>query len=226
VQKKKIMVEQPPLHRSAEMEDLAHLTPEEINKPLTDTQPKHRQALIVIDIQNDYFPGGKWTLSGMDAAADNAARLIAAARASGDLIIHVRHEFPTADAPFFAPGSTGAQIHPKVHNRDNEHVIVKHQINAFRDTKLKEILDRNGIRDVVICGAMSHMCVDGTTRAANDYGYNCILIHDACASRDLEFNGVKIPAEHAHASFMAALSFAYAKALSTNEFLTNKVTQH
>jgi nicotinamidase-related amidase len=218
------MADHPHLHRSAEMEDLAHLTQEEINKPLVDDTPskKSKQALIVVDIQNDYFPGGKWTLHGMDAAADNAAKLISAARSSGDQVIHIRHEFPTADAPFFAPGSTGAQIHPKVANRDNEPVIVKHQINSFRDTKLKEILDRYRIHDVVICGAMSHMCVDAVARAANDYGYNCTLIHDACASRDLEFNGVKVPAEYAHAAFMSALGFAYAKTISTEEFLKDK----
>jgi hypothetical protein len=73
-----------------------------------------KRALVLIDIQNDYFPGGKWTLRGIDAAAENAAKLLAAARAAGDLVVHVRHEFPTADAPFFAPGSEGAKIHPKV----------------------------------------------------------------------------------------------------------------
>ena len=66
-----------------------------------------RRALVLIDIQNDYFPGGRWTLSGIESAADNAARVLAAARAAGDLVIHVRHEFPTADAPFFAPGQRG-----------------------------------------------------------------------------------------------------------------------
>lgn len=217
------MVDQPPLHRSAEMEDLAHLTASEMNKPLIDTEKKRsNQALLVVDIQNDYFPGGKWTLHGMDAAAGNAARLITAARTVGDLVVHIRHEFPTSEAPFFVPGSSGAQIHSSVQNREDEDVIIKNQINSFRDTKLKQILDQNGIRDVVICGAMSHMCIDAVTRAANDYGYNCILIHDACASRELEFNGMKIPAEHVHAAFMSALGFAYAKAMSTNEFLKEK----
>ena len=218
------MADQPTLHRSAEMEDLAHLTPSEMNKPLVDNDEKKKsnQALIVVDVQNDYFPGGKWTLSGMDAAAANAAKLIAAARAAGDLIVHIRHEFPTADAPFFAPGSTGAQTHSTVQNREDEDVIVKNQINSFRDTKLKEILDRNDIRDVVICGAMSHMCIDAVTRAANDFGYKCTLIHDACAARDVEFNGMKVPAEYVHAAFMSALGFAYAKAVSTEEFLQEK----
>ncbi|TKD01539.1 cysteine hydrolase family protein [Polyangium fumosum] len=177
------------------------------------------RALIVVDIQNDYFPGGKWTLSGVEAAADNAARLLAAARSKGDLVVHIRHEFPTADAPFFAPGSEGAQIHPKVQNRADEHVVLKHQINSFRDTDLKAVLDRNGITEVVICGNMSHMCVDAVTRASADFGYAVTVIHDACASRDLEFNGVRVPAAHAHAAFMAALGFAYAKMRSTDEFL-------
>jgi len=216
------MVDQPPLHRSAEIEDLAHLTPEQISQPLVESKNKSKQALIVVDVQNDYFPGGKWTLTGIETAADNAARLLDLARASGDLIVFIQHEFPTVDAPFFAPGSTGAQIHSKVQNRSNEIVLVKNQINSFRDTKLKEILDQHKIEEVVICGAMSHMCIDAVTRAANDFGYKCILIHDACATKDAEFNGVKVPAEYVHAAFMSALGFAYAKMMSTEEFVNEK----
>lgn len=183
-----------------------------------------RSALLVIDVQNDYFPGGRWTLSGIEAAAANVARLLAAAREADDLVVHVRHEFPTADAPFFAPGSHGAEIHPQARNLEGEPVVVKEQINAFRDTDLKAILDRERIADLVICGAMSHMCVDAATRAAHDLGYQCSVVHDACASRDLEFNGTTIPATQVHAAFMAALGFAYAKSVSTEEFLKAKRT--
>jgi len=178
-----------------------------------------KRALIVVDVQNDYFPGGKWTLSGMEAAGDNVGRLLAAARQAGDLIVHIRHEFPTKEAPFFVPGSEGAQIHPKARNAEGEPVVLKHQINSFRQTDLKDILDRNGVEEVVVCGAMSHMCVDAATRAANDFGYRCTVIHDACASRDLEFGGVTVPAAQVHAAFMAALQFGYATSLSTAEFV-------
>lgn len=178
-----------------------------------------KKALIVIDIQNDYFPGGKYTLDGIDEASANAAQLIAAARKSGDLVVHIRHEFPTSDAPFFAPGTTGAETHGNVKAADGEAVIVKNQINCFRDTDLKGHLDKNGITDVVICGAMSHMCIDAATRAANDLGYNCTLVHDACATLDLEFNGTKVPAKSAHAAYMAALGFAYADLKSTQDYL-------
>lgn len=178
-----------------------------------------KQALIVVDIQNDYFPAGKWPLVGVEAAADQAARVIASFRAAGNLVVHIRHEFTSADAPFFAPGSEGAQLHPKVLNRADEPVVLKHYINSFRETELEAILDQHGIDELVVVGNMSHMCVHGITRAAVDMGYKVTVIHDACATLDLEFNGVKVPAAQVHAAFMAALAFAYAGMASTDEFV-------
>lgn len=178
-----------------------------------------KRALIVIDIQNDYFPGGKWTLSNMDAAADNAARVIAAARAAGDLVIHVRHENLGADAPFFVPGTEGAEIHPKVLPAQGEEVVHKHHPNSFRDTRLQDILTSNHIAELVIVGAMSHMCIDAGVRAAADLGYRVTVLHDACATRDLEFEGIVVPAAHVHAAFMSALGFAYASVVSTDHYL-------
>lgn len=177
-----------------------------------------KRALVIVDLQNDYFPGGKWTLEGTDAAADNAAKVLADARAKGDLVVHVRHESTEPNPAFFAPGSEGAAIHKKVQNQGNEPVVVKNHINSFRDTELKSILDKNGVTAVTVVGAMSHMCVDGLTRAAVDFGYDTTVIHDACATLDLEFNGVTVPAKQVHAAFMAALAFGYATLVSTNDY--------
>lgn len=178
-----------------------------------------KTALVVVDIQNDYFPGGLWTLSKVEAAAAKAAQVIAVFRERGDLVVHIRHEFTSADAPFFRPGSEGAHIHPSVINQGDEPVVLKHYINSFRETELKAVLDRHAIDAVVIVGNMSHMCVDGITRAAVDFGYDTTVLHDACATLDLQFNGVTVPAEHVHAAFMAALSFGYAPVISTAEYL-------
>ncbi len=178
-----------------------------------------KRALVLIDVQNDYFPGGKWPLTGIESATDNAAKLLATARAAGDLVVHVRHEFPTAEAPFFAPGTEGSKIHPKVRSLASEPVVLKHHVNSFRETDLKDILDRHGVEEVVICGAMSHMCVDAGARAASDLGYRCVVVHDACATRDQEFGGVVVPAAQVHAAFMAALRFGYAKLVTTEEYL-------
>lgn len=179
-----------------------------------------KTALIVVDIQNDYFPGGKLPLVGADAAADNALRVIQATRDSGDLVIHIRHEFISDDAAFFSPGSPGAQLHPKVRNQEAEPVVLKHFTNAFRETALKQLLDKHGITDLVVIGSMSHMCIDATTRAAADFGYKVSVIHDACATRALDFNGTSVPATQVHAAFMSALAFAYARVISTDVFLT------
>lgn len=178
-----------------------------------------KSALIVVDIQNDYFPGGKWPLVGADAAADNAARVIQATRDAGALVVHVRHEFTREDAPFFTPGSEGAKLHPKVINQGEEPVVLKHFPNSFRETELKQMLGEHSVEHVVVIGSMSHMCIDATTRAAADLGYNVRVIHDACATRDMEFNGMNVPAAQVHAAFMSALGFAYAKVISTEEFL-------
>lgn len=179
-----------------------------------------KSALVVVNIQNDYFPGGDWTLSHVEDAAARAAQVIDRFRDRGDLVVHIRHEFKEENAPFFRPGSEGAQIHDSALNQGDESVVLKHYINSFRETELKAILDRHAISEVVIVGNMSHMCVDGMTRAAVDFGYNTTVLHDACATLDLEFNGVKVPAAQVHAAFMAALNFGYAPVISTAEYLS------
>lgn len=178
-----------------------------------------KRAVLVVDLQNDYFPDGKFPLVDVEPALDKAVRVVADARARGDKVVHIRHEFPAADAPFFAPGSDGAQIHSRVAPADGEPVIVKQQINAFLGTDLKQVFDAAGIEEVTVIGAMSHMCIDAATRAASDFGYRTTVVHDACATRDLEFDGRVVPAAQVHDAYMSALAFAYAKVTTTQEYL-------
>ena len=178
-----------------------------------------KTALIIVDLQNDYFDGGKFPLVGTAAAAGNAARLLDAARARGDLVVHIRHESAEADAPFFAPGTEGAAINAAVAPAPGETVVVKKAINAFQGTDLKDVLDANGVSDVAIAGAMSHMCIDAVTRAAVDYGYPATVVHDAVATRDLGFGGRIVAAADVHAAFMSALAFGYANLVSTDDYL-------
>src|SRR5690606_25055527 len=178
-----------------------------------------KRALILIDIQNDYFAGGKWSLEGMDGATANAARVLSAARQAGDKVIHVRHEFESADAPFFVPGSAGANIHPQVQPLASEAVVLKHQVNAFLGTDLKAQLDAAGTEQITLVGAMSHMCIDAAAHASSDFVYATTVIHDACATRDQEFEGLSIQAAQVHAAYMAALAFAYASVVSTEQYL-------
>lgn len=178
-----------------------------------------KRGLIVVDLQNEYLPTGKLPLSWIEAAAANAARTIGAARKNGIPVFHIRHEFANGEAPVFVPGTNGVEIQPAVAPVGDEPVIVKNHINSFRDTDLKQQLDARGIEEVVVVGAMSHMCVDATVRAAVDMGYPTTILHDACATLNLEFNGVKVPAAQVHAAMMAAFEFGYGTVKSTDEYL-------
>lgn len=177
------------------------------------------RALVLIDLQNDYFAGGKWTLHGIDDAARNAAAVLKAARENGDVVVHVHHEFLMDEPPFFAPNSEGAQIHSSVTPNEGEPTVLKHQVNAFKETNLKSVLDEKGVKQVTFVGAMSHMCIDAAARAASDFGYEVTVIEDACASRDLEFEGRTIGAEDVHSAYMSSLGFAYATVARTDEYL-------
>ncbi|SFH36777.1 Nicotinamidase-related amidase [Palleronia marisminoris] len=176
-----------------------------------------KRAVVVIDLQNEYWPSGGLALENIERAAANAARVIAHGREAGDLIVNVRHEMP--GAPVFVPGSEGAEINEVVAPGEGEPVITKNFPNSFRDTGLKDLLDEKGVEEVFVVGAMSHMCVDATVRAANDFGYKTVTIHDACATRDLEFNGATVPAAHVHTALMAAFEFAYGEVVATDDFI-------
>jgi len=176
-------------------------------------------ALILVDIQNDYFTGGRMELAGMEAAGEKAGELLALFRKNQWPTFHIQHISNYEGATFFLPDSKGAEIHSTVKPRPDETVLQKHYPNSFRDTPLLDELKSSGVENVVICGAMSHMCIDATTRAAADFGFSCTVIHDACATRNLDFGKKKILAQDVHASFMAALGSAYAKMLSMQEFI-------
>ena len=172
-------------------------------------------ALLLIDIQNDYFADGKMALEGMAAAAANAQRLLAAFRDRERPVFHVRHLSVRPGATFFLPGTPGSEIHASVAPRAGEPVIEKNFPNGFRGTALLEALRDAGVGELLIAGAMSHLCIDATTRAAFDHGFRCAVAADACATRALEFAGRVVSARDVHAAFMAALAAPYAKVSTT-----------
>lgn len=176
-------------------------------------------ALILIDIQNDYFPGGNWEVPGMQAAAAHAATALAAARAASVPVIHVRHEATNPAVPFFQPGTPGAEINPAVAPLPGETVILKHRPNAFLGTDLGEKLAGIAPGRLLIAGAMSQMCIDATTRAAVDLGHRVVVLHDACAAKEQSFGGLDVPAPAVHAAIMAALSGTYAEIRATDEVI-------
>nr|WP_319393927.1 cysteine hydrolase family protein [uncultured Desulfobacter sp.] len=178
-------------------------------------------CLILIDLQNDYFIGGNMELVNIGQAAENAQRLLKKFRDNNLPVIHIQHISTRPGATFFLPNTTGVQINKMVSPLGDERIVKKSYPNSFRETDLLKILKDEKKETVVICGAMSHMCIDATTRAAFDYGFDCVVVEDACATRHLVFKDKTIKASDVHASFMAALSVPYAQVITTNEILKN-----
>lgn len=183
-----------------------------------------KDALLLVDIQNDYFPSGNMVCAGMERAADNAARLLTQSRHDGRPVFHIQHLSTRPGATFFPPETKDVEIHTSVAPDPGEPIINKHFPNSFRETTLPDQLQESGIEHVTICGAMSQMCIDATTRAAFDLGYCCTVVDDACATRDLQHSGQTIEAQKVHAAFMAALAVPYASVRSTETVLSGTNT--
>ncbi len=176
-----------------------------------------KYCLMLIDLQNDYFPGGNMELVDTKKTAANAQMLLEFYRKEKLPIIHIQHFSTHPGATFFLPETEGVKINEMVAPREGETIVPKSYPNSFRETELLDTLKKENINNLVICGAMSHMCIDATTRSAFDLGFNCVVAEDSCTTRDLTFKGKTVKASEVHASFMAALSAPYANVLATSE---------
>jgi nicotinamidase-related amidase len=177
------------------------------------------KALIIVDIQNDYFENGKMELVGSDKASENAKIILETFRNKKLPIVHIQHIATSPTATFFIQDTEGVKINKNVEPKADEKVIVKHYPNSFRETELLDFLKSNQISDLVICGMMTHMCIDTTTRAAYDLGFNSIVIGDACATKDLELNGEKVKAKEVQIAYLSALEGTFADIQKTAEFM-------
>jgi len=182
----------------------------------------NKTTLVLIDLQNDYFPGGRMELEGPLEAAAQASHLLDLFREHGWSTIHIQHISTRPGATFFLPDTEGMDFHPSIAPLPNETVITKHFPNSFRETVLLETLKGLRAEQLVMCGMMTHMCVDASVRAAADYGFPLWLAADACATRALAFGEIRIPAGHVHGAFLAALK-SYGEVLSTSEITAQLV---
>ena len=176
-------------------------------------------ALLIIDIQNDYFPGGRMELEGALEAGLRAGALLQCFREHGGQHIHIQHEARIPGATFFVPGTNGIRIHDTVAHFEGEPIVHKQFPNSFRETDLLEQLKKWKTERVVICGMMTHMCVDATVRAAADYGFQVIVVEDACATRALTHGETIVPAVHVQAAFLSAFK-SYGSLMSTEELIS------
>ncbi|MFC7686681.1 cysteine hydrolase family protein [Ureibacillus sp. GCM10028918] len=178
-------------------------------------------ALIIIDIQNDYFPNGKMELNNPEQAATNAAKALAWFRQHNkDNIFHVQHLANDPSVGFFLPDTDGAEIYASVAPLGTEDVTVKYAPNSFLNTDLEKKLKEKNITKLVVVGMMTHMCVDSTVRAAADLGFEVTVLENACTTLALSYNGVQLTAEQVHYSYMAGIHGVFAQVISTEDFLS------
>ncbi len=177
------------------------------------------KALLLIDIQNDYFEKGKCELVHSLQATLNSKKLLNSFREKNLPIIHIQHISTKKSATFFIENSFGSKIHKSVEPLKKELVITKNFPNSFKNTTLKENLEKLNVKELVICGMMTHMCVDSTLRAAFDMGYKCMVAYDGCATKDLKINNEIVNAKEVHNSFMASFEYIFAKVLKVEEII-------
>ncbi|HOD36708.1 MAG TPA: cysteine hydrolase family protein [Syntrophales bacterium] len=182
-----------------------------------------KTALLIVDIQNDYFPKGKMELEGSTEASLRAKELLELFRAEKLPVFFVQHISAQKGAAFFLPDTEGALIHENVRPLPGETVIRKHYPNSFRETGLLDHLKKEQVGRLLVCGMMTSMCIDATVRAAFDYGFQCLVAHDACATRSHQFKEITIPATHVHGAFLAALGSVYARVMSTKDTIEKRI---
>ena len=169
---------------------------------------RNSKALLVIDIQDFYFPGGKMALSEPEKAAGNAALLLGWFREKKLPVIHIRHN-----------SEPGGKINEIVKPLETEKIITKNEINSFKSTGLNDYLKKLSVDTLVICGMQTHMCVEAAVRAGADLDYKVILVHDACTTRDLIWENKIVKAQDVHLSTLVTLK-NYAVLKSTSEYLS------
>jgi nicotinamidase-related amidase len=180
-------------------------------------------ALLIVDVQNDYFPGGKMELVESKEASERIQKVLERFRNKNRTIIHIQHIATKKSATFFIEGTEGSEIYKNVKPIAEEVVLQKHYPNSFRDTTLDQYCKIKGIYSLVIVGMMTHMCIDTTTRAAYDLGYTCTVLSDCCATKDLRFEEKVVKAKDVQTSFLAALEGTFAEVISTEEYLNREI---
>lgn len=176
-----------------------------------------KRALLLVDIQKDYFEGGKNVLFEVEKAVANAKKLIEHFHQTGEPVIYIRHISTEEGAVLFLPGSEGTEFYPAVQPTKEDKIFIKHVPDSFMAEGLIDYLEDHDITDLVVCGMMSHMCIDTTVRSAKEKGYNVTLLEDACTTMELEWKGTRYPAETVYNIFMASLIGTFATIIKTEE---------
>lgn len=175
-----------------------------------------KYGLLIIDVQNDYFSGGKWFYMNPKRPFIIFNNLSMTLNQKIYLSFIFNISIYSQILHFFEKGTDGVALHSELSLQDDSVIIEKHFPNSFFQTKLQATLDQLEVDTLVITGMMTHMCVDSTTRAAAELGYNPVLIHNATATRNLAFNENNVQANDVQNAFISSLS-NFSTVMSTDD---------
>lgn len=178
-----------------------------------------KTALLVIDVQNEYFDG-KWPVPDGDGALNHIEQAIDASQHAGATVIYVQHAVLRPERGVFLPGSHGFELHPRLHPRANDPRVVKNYPGSFTKTELEDILRQRGIDTLVISGYMTHMCCDTTAREGFHRDFRVLFLNDATATRDGQHQTLgKIDHRELHRATLITQASTFSQVVPTSELI-------
>lgn len=177
-----------------------------------------KRALLVIDVQNEYFSGAIPITYPRESMA-NILRAIEAAGKNNIMVIAIQHTAPQATSKTFIKGSIGWELHDDIKKASYDHLIEKKLPGSFTGTDLEAVLRDNKIETVVISGYMTQMCCDTTARQAVHLGFNVEFLSDATGTLNIENYAGSVTAQELHKSILVTQAMRFSKVVSTDDWI-------
>jgi nicotinamidase-related amidase len=177
-----------------------------------------KRALLVIDVQNEYFTG-KLPVSYPPDTLPRILTAMDAATTKGVPVVVIQHSAPQPNSATFRKGSPEWELHPEVGARPQAVLIEKTLPGSFTGTNLEEWLKENGVDTLVIAGYMTQMCCDTTARQAVHLGYNVEFLADATGTLDIKNTAGSVTAEELHRAILVTQQMRFSKVMSTDDWL-------
>ncbi|MEN6488197.1 MAG: cysteine hydrolase family protein [Smithella sp.] len=176
------------------------------------------RALLVIDVQNEYFTG-KLPVSHPPDSLNNIIRMIEHSHKKGIPVVVIQHTAPGNDSKTFRKGTAEWNLHPKIAAQKNDHLIEKNLPGSFTGTDLEPWLRERGIDTVVITGYMTQMCCDTTARQSLHAGFSAEFISDATGTLQIENYAGRVTAEELHRAILVTQAMRFSKVMTTDQWV-------
>jgi nicotinamidase-related amidase len=177
------------------------------------------RALLVIDVQNEYFAGGALPITHPVGHLEQILQVMDRAATQVPTVV-IQHHFPQPDKPFFQKGTPGWELHPAIAARPRDLLLEKTMPGSFTGTDLEAWLREQGVTTLAIAGYMSHMCCDTTARQAVHRGFEVEFLRDATGTLPLSNSAGEVTAEELHRSVLCAQQMLLSEVLDTETWLT------